>query len=123
MNSKISVIGLPMDLGQNRRGVDMGPNAMRYAGAIKRLTDLGYVVSDLGDIPRKRFNQGVEDENKSHLKNLYQVTKANEQLAVVVDQEVAKGTFPLIFGGDHSIAIGSIAGIAKHYEKPRGYLV
>ena len=102
-----------MDLGQSRRGVDMGPSAIRYAGAIERLQNLGYDVHDLGDIPIHRPDQKYAD---AHLKNLNQVVEANTILAKMVDQEVAKGSFPLIFGGDHSIAIGSLAGLAKHHE-------
>ncbi|WP_233880027.1 arginase [Virgibacillus halodenitrificans] len=115
MNKNISVIGVPMDLGQSRRGVDMGPSAMRYAGAIEKLTTLKYIVKDLGDIP---INRPVNNESTdgTNLKNLQQVTEANQQLADMVDEEIQKNNFPLIFGGDHSIAIGSLAGIAKHYK-------
>ncbi|MYL47562.1 arginase [Virgibacillus halodenitrificans] len=115
MNKNISVIGVPMDLGQSRRGVDMGPSAMRYAGAIEKLTTLKYIVKDLGDIP---INRPVNNESTdgTNLKNLHQVTEANQQLADMVDEEIQKNNFPLIFGGDHSIAIGSLAGIAKHYK-------
>ncbi|MBD1222920.1 arginase [Virgibacillus halodenitrificans] len=115
MNKNISVIGVPMDLGQSRRGVDMGPSAMRYAGAIEKLTTLKYIVKDLGDIP---INRPVNNESTdgTNLKNLHQVIEANQQLADMVDEEIQKYNFPLILGGDHSIAIGSLAGIAKHYK-------
>lgn len=114
----ISIIGMPMDLGQSRRGVDMGPSAIRYAGVVERLENLGFTIKDLGDVPIKRPTAKEELEENTHesLKNLKQVVSANEQLAKMVDQEVAKGYFPLILGGDHSLAIGSLAGIAKHYE-------
>lgn len=114
----ISIIGVPMDLGQSRRGVDMGPSAIRYAGVVERLEKLGYTIKDLGDLSIKRPTAREElaaNANES-LKNLKEVIDANEQLAQMVDEEVAKGHFPLILGGDHSIAIGSLAGIAKHYE-------
>lgn len=112
MNKQISVIGVPMDLGQSRRGVDMGPSAMRYAGMAERLHNLQYRVKDLGDlqIPLE------QEEEEETLHNLKRVTSVNEELANLVDQEVASGAFPLILGGDHSISIGSIAGIAKHYS-------
>lgn len=109
------MIGLPMDLGQSRRGVDMGPSALRYAGILERLTALDYQLTDLGDIPVHHAGS-VDKQEVGHLKNLRQVTKANEMLANAVDQEVRQGVFPLILGGDHSIAIGSLAGIAKHYD-------
>lgn len=114
----ISIIGMPMDLGQSRRGVDMGPSAIRYAGVVERLEKLSYTIQDLGDIVIKQPTNGTDDDTNSNpaLKNLSQVVEANEKLASAVDQEVKKGHFPLILGGDHSIAIGSLAGIAKHYE-------
>ncbi|WP_047986599.1 arginase [Ornithinibacillus californiensis] len=114
MKNKISLIGVPMDLGQSRRGVDMGPSALRYAGAIERLQNLNYDIHDLGDIPINRPDQRDDVGNK--LKNLEQVIEANETLASMVDSEIQKDRFPLIIGGDHSIAIGSLAGISKHYE-------
>ena len=116
MNKKISIIGLPMDLGQSRRGVDMGPSAMRYAGVIERLSALDYDIKDLGDITISQSSPADNKGELSNLKNLRQVTKANEQLAQMVDEQVGEGSFPLILGGDHSIAIGSLAGISKHYQ-------
>lgn len=116
MTKKISMIGIPMDLGQSRRGVDMGPSAIRYAGAIERITALGYDINDLGDIVVNRPNQNQESHKRYGLKNLDQVAEANKRLAEMVDQEVEKGAFPLILGGDHSIAIGSLAGVSRHYE-------
>ncbi|CDQ41329.1 MULTISPECIES: arginase [Virgibacillus] len=113
--NKISIIGVPMDLGQSRRGVDMGPSALRYAGAIEKLEELKYQIYDLGDIPIIRPDKPNTDHD-SKLKNLKQVVEANQKLSEMVDQEVTKGHFPLIFGGDHSIAIGSLAGISKHYD-------
>src|SRR5699024_1606741 len=115
MKKDISIIGIPMDLGQSRRGVDMGPSAIRYAGAVERLETLDKVVTDLGNIPVETPKRGAQ-EDKSNLKNIHQVKEANEKLAQMVDREVHKGQFPLVFGGDHSIAIGSIAGISNHYD-------
>lgn len=111
----ISVIGVPMDLGQSRRGVDMGPSAIRYAGAIERLQALHYNIHDLGDIAINRPAQSNPNDG-TNLKNLEQVVEANEKLAAMVDQEMGKKHFPLVLGGDHSIAIGSLAGISKYYE-------
>ncbi|KKB33770.1 arginase [Bacillus thermotolerans] len=115
MKKHISIIGVPMDLGQSRRGVDMGPSAMRYAGAIERLEKLGYDIHDRGDIEigRPGNDQMNSDGNLKHLKA---VSEANAKLASAVNAVVEEGSFPLILGGDHSIAIGSLAGISKHYE-------
>src|SRR5690625_3843588 len=114
----ISIIGVPMDLGQSRRSVDMGSSAIRYSGVMERLERLAYEINDLGDVPIKRptAREEYKQNSKQPLKNLEQVIEANEKLAKMVDQEVSKGNFPLILGGDHSIAIGSLAGIAKHYD-------
>lgn len=115
MKRNITVIGVPMDLGQLKRGVDMGPQAIRYAGVIEKLQTLQYDVSDFGDIKVV----DVASENSfvaENLNNLTAVKKVNEMLANTVDETIERGDFPLVFGGDHSIAIGSLAGIAKHYK-------
>jgi len=108
------MIGAPMDLGQLRRGVDMGPSAIRYADVIEKLESLNYEVNDLGDIEIGR-PKSTED-SETGLRNLSAVVKASEELAQRVNEIVEKKEFPLILGGDHSISIGSIAGIAKHYK-------
>ncbi|MFY4776626.1 arginase [Metabacillus sp. RGM 3146] len=115
MTNNISIIGVPMDLGQTRRGVDMGPSAIRYAGIIELLERLDYKIEDLGDIQiGKRERNNHEPNHK--LKNLKAVAEASEQLASKVDEVISSGSFPLVFGGDHSIAIGTLAGVSKHYE-------
>src|SRR5689334_6695861 len=111
---KISIIGMPMDLGQLRRGVDMGPSAMRYAGMIERLKTLQYEIDDLGDIPIGRPEVVVRKD--TNLRNLELVAEKSELLAKKVDEVVSAGSFPLVLGGDHSIAIGTLAGVAKHYK-------
>jgi arginase len=111
---KLSIIGMPMDLGQMRRGVDMGPSAIRYAGIYERLDKLFDEIKDLGDIPIGR-PEVVIDPN-TNLKNLNLVTEKNEMLAEKVAKVVEEDSFPLVLGGDHSIAIGTLAGLAKHYK-------
>lgn len=103
-----------MDLGQMRRGVDMGPSAMRYAGINERLRNLKYEIEDLGDIPIGRPE--VVNRSDTNLRNLELVAEKNEKLAAQVDEVVKSGAFPLVLGGDHSIAIGTLAGVAKHYK-------
>lgn len=116
MKKKITLIGVPMDLGQRRRGVDMGPSAIRYAGVVEKLQSLHYEVKDIGDIVIGRPNQFdvINDEN---LKDLKEVVNANQKLAEAVSTVVKVGDFPLVLGGDHSIAIGTLAGVAEHYKK------
>ncbi len=111
---KISLVGLPMDLGQTRRGVDMGPSAIRYAGIVDRLKSLKIDVEDLGDIAINRLTNSSSSE--THLKNLPLVAEASAKLAVKVDEIVEGGSFPLVLGGDHSIAIGTISGVSKHFK-------
>lgn len=111
----ISIIGMPMDLGQGRRGVDMGPSAIRYASVQTLLEDMGYEVEDLGDLPvsapESRF------QGNSNLKYLTEVRQACDNLAQAVSNTFERKRFPLVLGGDHSIAIGSVAGAAKHFNK------
>ncbi|WP_251555523.1 arginase [Neobacillus muris] len=114
MHNKLSIIGMPMDLGQMRRGVDMGPSAIRYAGINEKLKPLFSELADLGDIPIGRPE--VEIDQESNLRNLHLVAEKNELLAQKVDEVVQSGAFPLVLGGDHSIAIGTLAGVAKHYQ-------
>src|SRR5699024_12262639 len=99
MTKDISIIGIPMDLGQSRRGVDMGPSAIRYAGAVERLEALDKVITDLGDILVESPKRGAQ-EDKSNLKNIHQVKEANEKLAQMVNREIHKGQFPIDYGGD-----------------------
>ncbi|WP_066156036.1 arginase [Halalkalibacter krulwichiae] len=113
-HTKVSVVGVPMDLGQVRRGVDMGPSAMRYAGLIEGIKELGFDVVDYGDITIHRSSNGSKQEQ--NLKNLQEVIKTSEELCRDLDQILSKGGFPLVLGGDHSMSIGSIAGISKHYK-------
>ncbi|MGG1675610.1 arginase [Neobacillus sp. NRS-1170] len=114
MGKKLSIIGMPMDLGQMRRGVDMGPSAIRYAGINERLKPLFDEIHDLGDIPIGRPEVVVDKE--SNLRNLDLVAEKTSMLAEKVDEAIQSGSFPLVLGGDHSIAIGTLAGVAKHYN-------
>lgn len=108
----ISIIGVPMDLGQNRRGVDMGPSAIRYAGVVERLQELGHSVDDVGDIAIGRR----ETSQNTKLRNLEEVVAANTILANRVHDIIGEGNFPIVLGGDHSIAIGTLAGLADRYD-------
>lgn len=118
LKQQISMIGVPMDLGQLRRGVDMGPSAIRCAGVNERLESLCQDIEDLGDMTigqREDEKEGGEPASEE-LRNLKAITKASAKLAETVDKIVASGAFPLVLGGDHSIAIGTLAGLMKHYQ-------
>ena len=110
----ISIIGVPMDHGQNRRGVDMGPSAIRYAGVVDRIEELGHSVSDEGDIQIGQADGSVD--TSTNLRNLKAITEATEALGDKVFEVAEAGNFPLVLGGDHSIAIGTLSGISERHK-------
>lgn len=110
----IAIIGVPVDLGAGRRGVDMGPSAIRYAGLKERLEELGHQVFDLGNIVVPLAEQFDPPESGETLRYLEAIVEVNLALAQQVAAAVAGGIFPLVLGGDHSVAIGSISGLARN---------
>jgi len=111
----VSIIGFPMDLGADRRGVDMGPSALRIAGLQTKLESLGYKVDDNGDIKIEIMErQKIKDPK---LKYLDEIIKTSKLLADKVERVLDKGDFPLCIGGDHSMALGTISGIASYCKK------
>ncbi|MFO7571394.1 MAG: arginase [Gaiellaceae bacterium] len=107
---EIAVIGAALDLGQERRGVDMGPSAIRYAGLDERLTSLGYAVRDLGNVA-SAVPEAVELEDPS-ARFLSQIMHTCGRLAALVTEAVRDGAVPLVLGGDHSVALGTLGGLA-----------
>ena len=114
---KIHVLGVPMDLGAGRRGVDMGPSAIRIAGVAERLSPLDHLVYDEGDILTK--NPELLRIRNDKLKYLPEIVRACTLLAAKVEKIMQAGGFPLVLGGDHSVAIGTIAGISSSARKSR----
>lgn len=112
---KIHIVGVPMDLGAGRRGVDMGPSAIRIAGVAEKLKVLGHIVIDEGDIPVKNPEQ--QKIRNERLKYLPEIVRACTFLGSKVEKIVSGGEFPLVLGGDHSVAIGTIAGISASCRK------
>jgi len=111
----IAIIGAPLDLGAGRRGVDMGPSAMRVANLNRRLAELGYEVEDLGNVHViQRESQGEVD---SRAKYLPQIAETCTTVAEMVDQALAAGKFPLVLGGDHSIAVGTVSGASRFFHE------
>lgn len=106
----IHVLGAPLDLGAGRRGVDMGPSAIRIAGVTERLERLGYGVEDLGDIQVPTPETIHVGEESARF--LSAIAAANEALASRVREALEAGAVPLILGGDHSLSVGTIAGVA-----------
>ncbi len=106
----VHVLGVPMDLGSGRRGVDMGPSAIRIAGIEARLRELGHTVVDDGDIAIKNMEElKVGDV---HARYLAEIVRASAVACKKVDRIMTRGHFPLVLGGDHSIAAGTVSGIA-----------
>jgi arginase len=112
----IAIVGAPLDLGAGRRGVDMGPSALRLAGLGSRVAALGYSVEDLGNV----FVDQPESTplGPTRAKYLRQITSVCSALADTIDRIVREGRFPLVLGGDHSVAVGTVAGVA-HAAKQR----
>ena len=108
----VSIIGFPMDLGADRRGVDMGPSALRIAGLQAKLESLGYIVSDIGDIKIEIMER--QKIKNPRLKYLEEILKTSKMLADKVQKVLEKGDFPLCIGGDHSMALGTISGISAY---------
>ena len=107
----IDIIGVQIDFGASQKGVAMGPLSIRYAGLKPSLRLMGYNVKDKGDI--------IPPEDGMSLRNMIrfeQVNATNKDLSDAVYDSLKDGHFPLVLGGDHSIAAGSVSAVAKHYE-------
>lgn len=116
MSRQVQIIGAPMDLGANRRGVDMGPSAIRYAGLAKELRDASVESVDSGDlhVPHaEERDPDAEQPSEGHAKFLRETADVCTGLADNVSAAIEEDSFPLVLGGDHSIAIGTINGAAR----------
>jgi arginase len=119
----VHIIGFPSDLGAGRRGVDMGPSAIRLADIAQKLEDMGYDVHDEGDLEIK--NSEVQELYAPNLRYLPEISRACDELQSSVRSVLDNGGFPLVLGGDHSMSIGSISGVAAHcrsYKKRLGVI-
>ncbi len=114
-HSHIAIIGDPLDLGQGRRGVDMGPSALRVANLNARLKSLGYEVEDMGNIHVEQAEAWPEGEPTA--KYLPQIAAACDDLAAGVQDALSRGCVPLVLGGDHSVAIGTVSGVSRHFRE------
>jgi arginase len=112
---QIAIIGAPLDLGSGRRGVDMGPSAVRVANLNGRLAELGYEVEDLGNVPVIQRESQAEVDSRA--KYLPQIVETCTQVSEMVDQALGAGKFPLVLGGDHSIAVGTVSGASQHFRR------
>jgi arginase len=115
----VAVIGAPLDLGAGRRGVDMGPSAIRYAGLNARIESLGRTCVDWGDVTTEIPESMVVDD--PHARYLPAIIESCTRVAVLVERAVSEGFLPLVLGGDHSIAMGTLGGMARKHG-PGGVL-
>ncbi|MBZ5611851.1 MAG: arginase [Acidobacteriia bacterium] len=113
-HSHIAIIGAPLDLGAGRRGVDMGPSAVRIANLNRRLAELGYQPEDLGNVAVVQRETHAEGDPKARY--LHAITEICTRLAEMVADAMAAGKFPLVLGGDHSAAVGTVSGVSKHFR-------
>jgi arginase len=112
---KVTIIGVLMDLGADRRGVDMGPSAIRVADLNERLERLGYEVIDAGNIGVRNAEMMQIADSKA--KYLPEITVACQRVAELIEAALEAESIPIILGGDHSVAIGSVSGLASFYRK------
>ena len=111
----VSILGVPLSYGQSKGGVHLGPAAIRVAGLAQRISSLGYEVNDRGDVPIERSHSlpGFDDK----LKYITEIHDACARLALDTERIADAGELPITIGGDHSIAIGSLAGVVKSFRK------
>jgi len=115
IKKNIRVIGIPLDLGQQRRGVDMGPSAVRVAGLAAKLESLGHSVEDIGNVSVTLPEQ--KNFGDPQARYLREITATCTNLADEVLHALEEGKTPLSIGGDHSIAAGSVSGVAEYYRR------
>ena len=119
MERNIRILGVPMDLGADRRGVDMGPSAIRYGGLADQLEGLGFHCNDGGDVFVPRPEESDPDSARprsGRAKFLAETQQVCDDLATAVDTTIDEGEVPLVLGGDHSIAVGTVAGAQQPGE-------
>lgn len=108
---RVALLGVPLSYGADMAGVELGPAVMRMAGLKRRISQLGYDVRDLGDVPVAEAEPAEEHDK---LKHLQQISEACERVFSQVNTALNEGDLPITMGGDHSIAIGSISGVSAH---------
>jgi len=115
IDQTVAMLGVPMDLGGGRRGVDMGPNAMRIAGLVEGVQALGCEIEDLGNVPVPEPERRVPKNAKARF--VAEIAECCASVAGEVESVLERGWFPLVIGGDHSIAAGTVAGMSNYFHK------
>jgi arginase len=111
IDRQLAIIGAALDLGAGRRGVDMGPSAIRYAGLDARLRELGYDCADWGNVETAVAEATSSGDPNAHF--LAEIKEACEQVARRVAHATRDGRAPIVLGGDHSVALGALGGLAS----------
>ncbi len=111
----VGIVSVPLDLGAGRRGVDMGPSALRIGGILEALETLGHRVQEVARV--EVVSQEFAVEGAANAKYLHEISEACRRTKGLVEGVLKKGGFPLVLGGDHSLSIGSVAGVAGHFKK------
>ncbi len=111
---QIEVIGVPLDLGQQRRGVDMGPSALRVAGLEAKLEALGHTVTDRGNVHVPVAE--TRRRGDAHARFLKEIAQCDQEIAEGVQQALGRNATPIVLGGDHSVAAGTVAGVANYFR-------
>ena len=112
---RIAIVGVPLDLGAGRRGVDMGPSALRVAGLNARLASLGYQVEDLGNVEVSQPESCPEGAGNARY--LAPIAGLSGRVMRVVERAAGAGKLPLVLGGDHSVAVGTVSAMARAFRK------
>jgi arginase len=115
--AKIRIMGVPMDLGASRRGVDMGPSALRIARLGQRLEDLGHKVEDAGNISVRVAESLGRNASERNAKFLPEIAATCEALSQNVHRALKDGFVPIVLGGDHSIAVGTVSGVSNFFHE------
>lgn len=110
----LAVVSVSIDLGAGRRGVDMGPSALRLAGLVPRLNEMGYTVREAGTVNAR--DPEVTEPGETRLRFLAEISQVCRETYRLVASALQEGCFPLILGGDHSLSIGSVPAVAAHYR-------
>lgn len=110
---EIAILGAALDLGASRRGVDMGPSALRYSGLDARIAALGFGVHDHGNVSVEIAE--IAEMVDEHARYLPEILSASAKIASAVERIASAGQIPLVLGGDHSIALGTLAGLHKAF--------
>src|SRR5260370_9164385 len=117
MAQKVGTIGVPMDLGQSRRGVDMGSSALGGEGLQSSIKKLGLQVEDIGNLSVKQPEEMPVGEKRA--KYLQEIAETCADVAAAAEKSLGEGFLPLVLGGDHSIAAGVAAGVANFFRKAK----